>query len=290
MKNLFSQISNAGPKLKNNGQLKVLSWNVQSPSLERSKRQVEYILEAKADILVLTELKNGKGFDNYLMSLEMHGYDCYYHRGDVTGDYITLIATKGLKANISQYHRFSGLEPRAILVDVYFKLGAISILGIYMPSFHPDYSTKEKINTKERFNKQFLSAITQYFSGSSNRLVLAGDLNILEPKHQPKVRGYEQWESVYKDFIKLGMFDCFRHISPMAKEHSWISRQNEGHRFDHFFCDVRMAKSVNKCYYDHSARFDKLSDHSAMFLELFSSSSQETASRCTGRSNSNGLS
>lgn len=269
MDNLFSQFSNSDFELKKDGHLKVLSWNVQSPSIERSTLQLEYILKTKSDIVVITELKIGTGFNNYLTTLDMHGYHCHYHEDVNTDDYITLIAAKGMKTKVSQYHKLSTLEPRAILVDIYFKLGALSVLGIYMPSFHPYHSTLEKINKKKLYNERFSSLLERYFSGPSNRLILTGDLNILEPGHIPAILGYEQWESVYNDFIKLGMFDCFRHTSPESTEHSWVSKQGVGHRFDHFLCDMRMARSVNECYYDHTVRFDKLSDHSAMFLDLF---------------------
>lgn len=256
-------------KIKENSQLKILSWNLQSPSLGRAKLQVEYIKSVSCDILVLTELKRGKSFDFYVHTLQKSGYYTHFTSILDTNDYITLIATKGMISKISSYNDISHSEPRIVLIDVYFKLGAISVLGIYMPSFHPLFSKTEVIDRKKSFNKTFLNLLERYFSGPSHRLVLTGDLNILEPGHLPSIRGFEQWNYVYENLLDNSMFDCFRKFNSESREHSWFSNDGIGYRFDHFFCDIRMQDSVRYCYYDHNVRLEKLSDHSAMFLEIF---------------------
>ncbi|MCG9780645.1 endonuclease/exonuclease/phosphatase family protein [Photobacterium damselae] len=270
MKNHLLDLSSTDKKRKNSSnKLKIMSWNLQSPSLDRMKKQLSYIEKGGFDILVLTELKVGKTFDALLVYLKYLGYICHYSDNINDEDYVTIISTKGLKSKKSILFDISRDEQRALLVDVYFPLGAISILGIYMPSFHPIYSKKSKIERKHHFNKKITQLLNKYFSGPSNRLVITGDLNILEPNHKPSIDGYKQWEYMYNDIIEFGMTDCFEIMKINEQEHSWYSHEGEGQRLDHFFVDKRVEKSIRNCYYDHSPRINKLSDHSVMLLELF---------------------
>ncbi|EIU6784214.1 hypothetical protein L5164_003784 [Vibrio parahaemolyticus] len=257
-------------QVKKDSRLKIISWNIQSPSKERAIKQIQYLNESKSDILVLTEIKFGKTFDFYKYKLSELGYDIHHSNNINSHDYVTIIATKGVKSSISTYRDISESEPRALLVDVYFKLGSITILGIYMPSFHPKFSSQDQISRKNSFNIKIHEMLNSYFSGPSNRLVLTGDLNVLEPKLDSSIcNGFEMWEDVYNQLISFGMFDCFRKFHSNTKVSSWVSTDLEGFRFDHFLCDLRMKHSVRGCYYDHTVRFNKLSDHSAMYLEVF---------------------
>lgn len=138
-----------------------------------------------------------------------------------------------------------------------------------MPTYHPLYSTQQKIDEKQQFNECFFNFLKRYFDGPSNRLIIAGDLNIVEPsKKSTTPSGFEYWDHVYESILSMDIFDCFRKFEPSKRVDSWYSK-TESARFDHIFCDLRMLHSVRNCYYDHNVVRNKLSDHSAMFLEVF---------------------
>jgi exodeoxyribonuclease III len=98
----------------------------------------------------------------------------------------------------------------------------------------------------------------------------AGDLNILEPGHQPRYPFFAPFEY---DFYQAladahGLADAFRGLHPEAAEYSWVGRTGDGYRYDHAFCSRELTGLVTSCQYVHQPRSDKLSDHSALTLHL----------------------
>lgn len=92
------------PFKKNDCSLKILSWNLQTPSVARIRTQLDYIFGTNSDILVLTELKMGKSLDVLLYELSEHDYKCHFSDSVESKDYITIVATRGVESKISRYH------------------------------------------------------------------------------------------------------------------------------------------------------------------------------------------
>ena len=51
-------------------------------------------------------------------------------------------------------------------------------------------------------------------------------------------------------------------------EHSWVGWRGDGYRYDHAFCSDYLSRQVIACEYLHQPRIDKLSDHSALTMQL----------------------
>lgn len=64
------------------------------------------------------------------------------------------------------------------------------------------------------------------------------------------------------------LFDSFRHLNPQKKDYSWVGRTGDGYRYDHCFVSNDLSSSVEKCYYLHEPRNERLSDHAAIILNL----------------------
>jgi exodeoxyribonuclease III len=98
--------------------------------------------------------------------------------------------------------------------------------------------------------------------------IVAGDLNILEPGHQPRYPFFAPFEY---DFYQAlagthGLTDAFRHLHPHDTEYSWVGRTGDGYRYDHAFCSRTLSDLITDCQYLHQPRHDKLSDHSALTI------------------------
>ena len=58
-----------------NTKLKILLWNIQNPSTDRARKQIDWITKINPDILILTEAKDSNGFSvirgqlEYLLNL-----------------------------------------------------------------------------------------------------------------------------------------------------------------------------------------------------------------------------
>jgi exodeoxyribonuclease-3 len=251
-------------------QLKILAWNLQGPSLERAQRQLSYLRESKANVLVLSELKAGNAFDYVVEDLQLYGFRVFSHPNTAPQeDYHTLIASKECSAE-----RFFALESeadlgtRAVAISVSTLRGVLAIIGVYCPT-HSRFASPADIRRKLAFHQKLSQRVRDHAARSDTPVILVGDLNILEPDHKPDVPVFRQIECLYRDLVSLGFCDAFRRLHPAAVEHSWISPLgDERWRLDHIFVDLRLAGQISLCSYDHSVRYSRLSDHSAISLLL----------------------
>jgi exodeoxyribonuclease III len=98
---------------------------------------------------------------------------------------------------------------------------------------------------------------------------VAGDLNVVEPGHQPRYPVFGIWEyDFYRAFAAAGMTDAYRACHPDDAGHSWYGRGGNGYRFDHAFITSAHAWLVRDCGYLHGPRLQGLTDHAAMTLSL----------------------
>lgn len=57
-------------------------------------------------------------------------------------------------------------------------------------------------------------------------------------------------------------------VASTGYEHTWISHQGHGYRFDHALCDDRLVGRVTGCVFDHEPRLTGITDHSAIRVVL----------------------
>ncbi len=76
--------------------------------------------------------------------------------------------------------------------------------------------------------------------------------------------------SEYMDHIGgVGLVDLWRSHHVDRREYSWFSTPwNNGFRLDHAFGTSRIAAMVADCRYDHAPRLERISDHSALIVDL----------------------
>ncbi|MGW3001489.1 hypothetical protein [Streptomyces sp. NPDC001155] len=98
--------------------------------------------------------------------------------------------------------------------------------------------------------------------------MLTGDLNVLEPGHQPAVKDFEEHDyAFYQGLLDLGLIDAYRHIHPEGTDLSWYGPSG-GQRLDHVLVDESLSRRLADCEYVHSVRTRRISDHSAMTVLL----------------------
>ncbi|MEU2870553.1 endonuclease/exonuclease/phosphatase family protein [Streptomyces olivoreticuli] len=244
-------------------QLRLVNLNVQHASAARSRAQVAWLADQEhADVAVLTEVGAGPGGDALIQALSEAGY-----RGIVApvsaGDYRTVIASRlsGLEAVPSGISFLAHRAPAARL-----RIGetTVGLLGLYVPSRGP----KERKNEGKR---AFQTAVTEspgrIVSELGGLVVAAGDLNVVEPGHEPHHAVFGAWEyDFYSAFADAGLADVFRALDPDTTEHSWFGRSGNGYRFDHVFLAAEHQQLLTACSYLHAPRQEGISDHSAMTL------------------------
>ncbi|WP_169807698.1 endonuclease/exonuclease/phosphatase family protein [Herbidospora mongoliensis] len=238
----------------------MLTLNVQHANPARSRRQADWLAEQDTDVIVLTEV--APGGHAITQALGEHGFTV--HVTDGGPDYLTLVASRIGKQEPVPGIQLVHLPHRCAAVRLHLDGDhTIGVVGLYVPSRGPQARRNQD-------KRAFQAAVTAHLPRMADDLavtgpiVIAGDLNVLEPGHQPHHKVFGAWEyDFYTAFTAAGYGDAFRHLHPDTVDHSWYGRRSgDGYRFDHIFCSPISA--ALDCGYLHQPRTSGLSDHAAM--------------------------
>jgi exodeoxyribonuclease III len=244
--------------------LSLLTLNLRSPSLQRADRLFTWLIQRPEDVLVLTETRASKGCAALARRLAAAGYAVTYQEPEQR-DYGTMIASRKGGAPSSWAGEIRYLPARAASITIPTVAGNLHIIGLYVPSRD---RSEPKITRKQRFLKQCLNAL-QTADELLGTTVLLGDLNVVEPDHQPRYRTFQPFEyEFYRRMSQLGLVDAFRALHGPTVEHSWVGRTGDGYRYDHAFIAKPLLPALEHCAYVHQPRSAGLTDHSALALRL----------------------
>ena len=116
----------------------------------------------------------------------------------------------------------------------------------------PNYPSAEKIERKQRFIRLTTDALQ--LGEQKQRMIIIGDMNVLEPDHQPRYRFSQDWEyGFYKHLSSMG-HDAYRLSNGAAMEYSWVGRTGDGYRYDHAFISQNIRPNITRCGYIHETR------------------------------------
>jgi exonuclease III len=246
--------------------LRLVLFNAQHASPARAWRQVGWLAKQEtADFVVVTEVGPGPGGDALVTALAEHGYPSVLAPSPEVRDYRTVLASRSVP-----------LEPVASGVTVLphrapcaaVRLGSQSfvLLGLYVPSRGPQ---QRRNQDKRAFQAAVSAALPGLMARCQGPLIVAGDLNVVEPGHTPHHSVFGDWEyDFYRSFVAAGLADAYRQLHPDTVDHSWYGRAGNGYRFDHVFFDAARCGQLLACDYLHEPRELGLTDHSAMLLQV----------------------
>ncbi len=192
------------------------------------------------------------------------GYHVSYSKPE-NGDYGVMIASRVEARTEDVGDRIGYLPSRAAAVILPTPNGPIQVIGAYVPSRD---ASVEKTERKRKWLAACNAALAT--RNLSQATVFLGDLNVLEPDHQPRYKFFAPFEyDFYRQLTDdCGLIDAFRTLHPEKIEHSWVGRTGDGYRYDHVHCTADLATKLVSCDYLHQARVDRLSDHSALSVRL----------------------
>jgi exonuclease III len=257
---LFGTItSGEAPQAETTDELRICSLNVNSPSRTRAERLATWLLATESNTLVLTELQPSEAGRHLLACLTAEGFTIACTPGWTDTRYFTAIATRGITAKPI---RPASFDPRVVAVDIRTDDLDMRLVGAYGLT---NGMTAESSQRRKEFQRHLLDYLAQIHSPS---LCVTGDLNVVEPNHQPPLPAFEEHDyALYTGLLALGLRDAYRQIDPSSPGHSWINDRFGGQRLDH--CLVRTTTgAVRSCAYDHAPRHDGLSDHAAMLTVI----------------------
>ncbi len=257
-----------------NKKLSFLSLNIGNPSIERAKKQCEWLLKRKEDVFILTETKNSKGCIYIEEFFLQFGYDLFTMNSSLnfsvsfpksqTGDLGVMIISKYKILKESNYFNKNDIfYSRQLEISISIKDYVIDLVGLYVPS-------RDRSEKKIERKKFFINEFEKYMTNSKKETkVIMGDLNILEKNHNPHYSTFFNWEyNFYDEILNNEFIDAYKFCHPDKNEYSWVGRTNNGYRYDYCFISSDLKDKLIDCYYIHDTRKNGLTDHSAIVLSL----------------------
>ena len=241
------------------GQLALCALNVNSPSRERAQGIADWLIASRGDALILTEMQPSDGCRLIMGCLEAEGYTVIRSPGWQDSRHCAVIATAGVEARRVGALTF---DPRVIAADLAVGSDPIRLVAIYGPTNGMSSDSSLRRAAIQRRILGQLAAVRQ------PRMVVAGDLNVVEPGHQPHLDAFEDHDyAFYTGLLALGLADAYRAFCPDGADHSWISDRFGSQRLDHMLIS-QAAGRILSCGYDHAPRLRRLSDHAALVTTI----------------------
>lgn len=240
-------------------ELRVCALNVNSPSVARAQRIVDWLLTTKSNALVLTEMQPSDGGRHILACLQAEGFTTTCTAGWTSARYLTVVATRGVETIPV---RPAGFDPRIAAVDINTAGAGLRLVGLYGP-------TNGMSDESSRRRREFQSRFLDYFATiTTGALCVMGDLNVVEPDHSPHIPAFEDHDyAFYTSLLAMGVRDAYLELNPTGGEHSWFNPRFGSQRLDHSLVSDG-AGELRACSLDHSTRADGLSDHAALLTTI----------------------
>lgn len=250
--------------------VKIMTMNIGNPSIQRAQKQIEWIQNRTEDIFILTETKNSAGCALFEEVFSSHRLDFPYSEIDVvfpksiTNDLGVMCLSKyPIQKTKFAFEKINQYYSRYLHNEILLYKQILQTIGLYVPSRN---QSPEKMLRKRNFLEETLNSLE---SLPQKATIVCGDFNIVDRNHIPHYSTFKSWEYLFYDkLIELGYVDAFRKCHPNEQEYSWVGRTNSGYRYDYCFVSSDIQDKIVDCYFVHDTRSMKLTDHSALVLEL----------------------
>ena len=234
----------------------LMLFNAQHAAPDRARRQAAWIAaQENAGLVIATEVGSGPGGQALVAALGEHGYCSVLAREPAAPDYRTVLASRG-PALIPVPSGIGVLGHRGLAAAVTAGGYTVGLLGLYVPSRGPQ---QRRNKDKRAFQNAVTTALPGFLAQFGGPVIVAGDLNVVEPGHRPHLPVFGAWEyAFYRSFLEAGMADAYRARHPGGLDHSWLGRSGTGYRIDHIFVTRQHTAQIRGCGYLQAPRQQRL--------------------------------
>ena len=216
--------------------MKLATWNIRQGGGKRAPQVLEALAAVALDAVVLTEFRQGLLHQTTGASRPRQNSVLFASRRPFKPHPVPPLP--------------AGHEHRYIVAD----LGSLVIFGLYFPQ------KEEKASLFD-----WLLELPEAMRGT--RTLLLGDFNT--GLHRLDEEGATfSCEDRFRRLLKQGWVDDWRERNLAQREFSWFSSAGNGFRIDNALALPALAGAVRSVVYSHEERFQRVSDHSIMLLEI----------------------
>lgn len=239
--------------------IQLRTLNLQHGGGSRADTLGEYLATTKADILVLSEYREnppGKLIRDHLERAGFKFWESSHPAHRMNG-----VAVAAKLPFTTLAHPSGGLQDlECRWLECAFP--DFRLIATYFPA--------DKV--KMDYWKWFMA---QADSRSDVPCILVGDFNT--GKHRIDEIGATFFGADYMDAMESsGWIDAWRHLNTEGREYTWRSFAGNEFRLDYVWLSKPMAGWLRRADHDHLPRSNRISDHSALYVEL-GQPSQDTA-------------
>ena len=253
--------------------MRIVSYNVNGIRAAISKGLINWLEQAKPDVVCLQEIKATPD-QLPLLDFELVGYPYHYWFPATKKGYSGVAILSKIKPNNVVYGtgiEHMDFEGRTVRVD----FDDFSVMSLYLPSG----TNIERLNHKFMFMDDFQNYINDLKKEIPN-LIICGDYNICheaidihDPVRNAKVSGFLPEERAWLDaFLKNGFIDSFRFLNKEPGNYSWWTvrvktarEDNKGWRIDYCLVSEPLKDRIKKALILPEA---KHSDHCPVLVDI----------------------
>ncbi len=253
--------------------MRIVSYNVNGIRAAISKGFINWLEQAKPDVVCLQEIK-ATPEQLPLLDFELAGYPYHYWFPATKKGYSGVAILSKIKPNNVVYGtgiEHMDFEGRNVRVD----FDEFSVMSLYLPSG----TNIDRLNHKFMFMDDFQTYINDLKVEIPN-LIICGDYNICheaidihDPIRNAKVSGFLPKERSWLDgFLQNGFIDSFRHLNKEPGNYSWWTvrvktarSDNKGWRIDYCLVSEPLRDRIKRALILPEA---KHSDHCPVLVDI----------------------
>jgi len=230
--------------------MRLLAWNIRAGGGTRIEAIAAALARHDAELLVLSEYRNGVAGGRLRAALAALGYRWQCKKEPPAGANGVLIAAR---------RRFRELGPVSTGVAEPWRMlevavGRLCVTGIYMPN----------LRAKVPYWETMIASLA---TRAGDLALAVGDFNTCRAWFDEP--GTTDVTAHFLDQVEaVGFRDVWRQRFPERREFSCFSHRGNGFRIDHALLSDRLTGCASAIRYSHAERESGLSDHFALLIDL----------------------
>jgi len=236
--------------------MRIAYLNINKAVKERGRRLIDYLAVLDADVIGLGEMtrSNADTFRDGFAAL-VYSHSCFKAPDGPKGSIGVVSRNRPNQMRIAYMQSRSGHDgiPRMAQLQV----RGLDLTFVYFPN---------QIKKLPYFRRLLRDGRKLVRSGSAAALI--GDFNTGDKEDYGGPKGFFTGQAEFDGLKRMGFRDVMLEGNPGGREWTWMSTFGNGFRLDQSLGTEGFAERVNAARYDHTPRETRLTDHSAMVIDL----------------------
>lgn len=234
--------------------IKLLSWNILQGGGKRAMGIAEQLEAIQPDIVTLQEFRNGKSAPVILGALNKLGLEQHHLAQSTAAKNTVMVAAR---MPFETHTWADDLDP-TLCTHVQFNFTDTSVDTLDIFAGHLP---------QKRAQVPYFDTLGKLDINEYEAALIIGDLNCGIPFEDSETKSFVNTH-MFQSLLRNGWTDSWRSRNVDAREYSWVSARGNGYRYDHCLTTKNADTLITKIDYLHDVREERLSDHSAMLIEL----------------------